>query len=55
MRGNIPSSATSACGGLNSLDAHVMCMERLDVNYRSEREGPARQNTRQLFVEEINK
>ena len=24
------------------------------MNYRSEREGPAQQNTRQLFVEEIN-
>ena len=48
------SSVVSACEGLNSLDAHVMCVERLDVNYRCEREGPARQSTRRLCVKEIN-
>ena len=46
MRGNDLSFAASASGGLYSLDAHVICMERLNVNYRSEREVPARQNTR---------
>ena len=43
-----------ARGGLYSLDAHVICMERLDVNYRSDNEVPALQNTRKLCVEEIN-
>ena len=46
------SSAASACGGLNVLDAHVRCMEILDVNYRCEREGRAGQNTRQIYIKE---
>ena len=54
MKENDLSSIANTSGGLHSLDAHVMCMERLDINYRRERAVPTRQNTRQIFVEEIN-